>query len=397
MKTTLFRRVLAVMMVMILLVTGSVVSTVSAATKAELDQKLEQLEKQAEKIKNQLAGAKDDLSAGQKRKNLIDSQIANTKQQIDLLDAQVASVEAQIGQAQTAVDEKKAAIADTREKLGVRLRAIAKRGNVSTLQMLMDTENYADYLLKSKAMKIIAERDQATMDAYEAEMEKISAEQKILEEKRVDLETMRAASTKKKKELDTLYAAAQAEVRKLQSTVNGYDAQLEAKQKEMDATEAEITRLIQNTASTGKYNAKMMYWPVPTVRAISSVFGTRWGRPHRGIDIANGPIPITGENIVAAADGVVILANYTNSWGGGFGYYCIVDHGVDSQGRSVTTLYAHCSKMFAREGQKVVGGKTVLAKAGSTGNVTGPHLHFEVRLDAKSVNPLGTYVSPNVN
>ena len=397
MKTTLFRRVLAVMMVMILLVTGSVVSTVSAATKAELDQKLEQLEKQAEKIKNQLAGAKDDLSAGQKRKNLIDSQIANTKQQIDLLDAQVASVEAQISQAQTAVDEKKAAIADTREKLGVRLRAIAKRGNVSTLQMLMDTENYADYLLKSKAMKIIAERDQATMDAYEAEMEKISAEQKILEEKRVDLETMRAASTKKKKELDTLYAAAQAEVRKLQSTVNGYDAQLEAKQKEMDATEAEITKLIQNTASTGKYNAKMMYWPVPTVRAISSVFGTRWGRPHRGIDIANGPIPITGENIVAAADGVVILANYTNSWGGGYGYYCIVDHGVDSQGRSVTTLYAHCSKMFAREGQKVVGGKTVLAKAGSTGNVTGPHLHFEVRLNARSVNPLGTYVSPNVN
>lgn len=397
MKTTLFRRVLAVMMVIILLVTGSVVSTVSAATKAELDQKLEQLEKQAEKIKNQLAGAKDDLSAGQKRKNLIDSQIANTKQQIDLLDAQVASVEAQIGQAQTAVDEKKAAIEDTREKLGVRLRAIAKRGNVSTLQMLMDTENYADYLLKSKAMKIIAERDQATMDAYEAEMEKISAEQKILEEKRVDLETMRAASMKKKKELDTLYAAAQAEVRKLQSTVNGYDAQLEAKQKEMEATEAEITKLIQNTASTGKYNAKMMYWPVPTVRAISSVFGTRWGTMHRGIDIANGPVPIYGQNIVAAADGTVIYANSTSVWGGGYGYYCIIDHGVDSQGRSVTTLYAHCSKMYATVGQKVVGGKTVIAKAGSTGNVTGPHLHFEVRLNARSVNPLGTYVSPNVN
>lgn len=397
MKTSLFRRVFAVMMAVVLLAAGSAVSTASAATKEELDQKLAELEEQAAKIKNQLAGAKNDLSAGQKRKNLIDSQIANAKQQIDLLDAQVTTVEAQISQAQTAMDEKKAAIADTREKLGVRLRAIAKRGNVSTLQMLMDTENYADYLLKSKAMKIIAERDQAAMDAYEAEMEKISVEQKTLEEKKAELETMRATSTAKKKELDTLYSAAQAEVRKLQSTVNGYDAQLEAKQKEMEATEAEITKLIQNTTSTGTYNNSMMYWPVPTVRAISSVFGVRWGTMHRGIDIANGSVPIYGQDIVAAADGTVIYANSTSTWGGGYGYYCIIDHGLDSQGRSVTTLYAHCSKMYATVGQKVVGGETVIAKAGSTGNVTGPHLHFEVRLNGLSTNPLGTYVSPNVN
>lgn len=411
MKKLLFRRVFAVMMVIVLLVTGSAVSTASAATKEELDQKLAELEQQAAQIKNQLAGAKDDLSAGQKRKNLIDSQIANAKQQIDLLDSKVESmnnkistIQAQITKAENDIEAKKAAIADTREKLGVRMRAIAKRGNVSTLQMLMNTENYTDYLLKSKAMKLIAEQDQAAIDAFEEEMAQISAEQGLLgqqkiefEQQKAELEKVRATSTAKKKELDVLYAAAQAEVRKLQSTVDGYDAQLEAKQKEMEATEAEITKLIQNTASTGKYNAKMMYWPVPTVRAISSVFGTRWGRPHRGIDIANGPVPIYGQNIVAAADGTVIYANYTSNWGGGFGYYCIVDHGLDSQGRSVTTLYAHCSKMYARVGQKVVGGKTVLAQAGSTGNVTGPHLHFEVRLNGLSVNPLGTYVSPNVN
>ncbi len=396
-KKTCFHRALAVLMAVVLLGTGSAVWTASAATKAELDQKLEELEKQAAKIKNQLADAKTDLNASQKRKNLIDSQIANVQQQIELLDSQVATVEKQIAQAESDIEAKKAAIADTREKLGARMRAIAKRGNVSTLQMLMDTENYTDYLLKSKAMKLIAEQDQETINAYEAEMVKISAEQTALEEKKLSFETMRTSSNNKKKELDTLYAAAQTEVRNLQSTVNGYDKQLEAKQKEMERTEAEITKLIQNTASTGKYNAKMMYWPVPTVRAISSVFGTRWGRPHRGIDIANGPVPIYGQNIVAAADGTVIYANYTSTWGGGYGYYCIVDHGLDSQGRSVTTLYAHCSKMYARVGQKVVGGKTVLAQAGSTGNVTGPHLHFEVRLNGLSVNPLGTYVSPNVN
>ena len=392
-----FHRILAVLMAVILLVTGSAVWTASAATKAELDQKLETLKKQETQLKNQLADAKNDLTASQHRKNLIDSQIANAKQQIDLLDSQVASVETQIAKAESEIADKKASIADTREKLGARMRAIAKRGNVSTLQMLLDTENYTDYLLKTKAMKLIAERDQATIDAYEAEMVKISAEQDALEEKKAELESTRAASTAKKKELDTLYAAAQSEVRKLQSTVSGYDSQLAAKKKEMEATEREITKLIQSTASTGKYNAKMMYWPVPTVRAVSSVFGSRWGTMHRGIDIANGPVPITGQNIVAAADGVVIYANSTSNWGGGFGYYCIVDHGLDSKGRSVTTLYAHCSVMYARVGQKVVGGKTVLAKAGSTGNVTGPHLHFEVRLNGLSVNPLYTYVNPKVN
>ncbi len=405
------RRALAVMMAVVLLITGSAVWTASAATKSELEQKLEQLEKQEAQIKNQLASAKNDLSASQQRKNLIDSQIANIQQQIELLDSQVESmnkqistVEGQIAQAEKDIAAKKAAIADTREKLGVRLRAIAKRGNVSTLQMLMDTENYTDYLLKSKAMQLIAERDQAAIDTYEQEMAQIGVEQDALADKKADLEqqkkkleSVRATSTAKKEELDVLYAAAQAEVRNLQSTVSGYNSQLAAKQKEMEATEAEITKLIQNTTSTGKYNAEMMYWPVPTVRAISSVFGTRWGTMHRGIDIANGSVPIYGQNIVAAADGTVIYANYSSTWGGGYGYYCIVDHGVDSQGRSVTTLYAHCSKMYARVGQKVVGGKTVLAQAGSTGNVTGPHLHFEVRLNGLSVNPLGTYVSPNVN
>lgn len=396
-KKTGLHRLLAVMMAVVLLVTGSAVWTASAATKSELEQKLENLEKQEAQLKKQLASAKNDLNASQHRKNLIDSQIANVQQQIELLDSQVTAVEAQIAQAESDIAAKKAAIADTREKLGARMRAIAKRGNVSTLQMLMDTDNYTDYLLKSKAMKLIAEKDQQTIDAFEAEMEKISAEQKALEEKKAQLEKTRTASNNKKKELDALYAAAQSEIRNLQSTVAGYNSQIAAKQKEMEATEKEITKLIQSTTSTGKYNAKMMYWPVPTVRAISSVFGPRWGTMHRGIDIANGPIPIYGQNIVAAADGTVIYANSTSIWGGGYGYYCIVDHGVDSQGRGVTTLYAHCSKMYARVGQKVVGGKTVLAQAGSTGNVTGPHLHFEVRLNGKSVNPLYTYVDPKVN
>ena len=212
---------------------------------------------------------------------------------------------------------------------------------------------------------------------------------------------LKKTSDSKKRQLDTLYSAAQTEVNKLQNTVSSYSDQLKKKQAEIEAADAAIRELITGTGTSGKYNQNMMYWPVPTVRAISSKFGPRWGTKHKGIDVANGPIPIYGENIVAAADGTVIAVNKTSSWGydwsAGYGYCLIIDHGKDSRGRIVSTMYAHCSKVFAYVGQKVKGGKTVIAQAGATGNVTGPHLHFEVRLNGVQVDPLDGYVSPRVN
>ena len=145
------------------------------------------------------------------------------------------------------------------------------------------------------------------------------------------------------------------------------------------------------TTPGGLYDSGTMYWPVPTVKYVSDFFGG--SRNHKGLDIANSPTtPIYGENIVAARDGVVIYANSTNSYGGGYGYHCIVDHGFDSRGKRIVTLYAHASAIQVTVGQTVYGGKTVLGQAGNTGNVSGPHLHFEVRENNVCVDPLGGYL-----
>ena len=385
--------------------------TVSADTKSQLEQKLSQLEAQEKKIKSQLSGASSDLSASQQRKNLLDSQIDNVEQQITLVDKKLADLEsrmkttrAEIDAAKADIEAAEASVADIEKKLGERMRAVQKRGNSTALQMLMNTDNYVDYLLQTKAVQRIAAQDQELIDQTREAIRGIKKEQSALQSKegrlesqQAEAEELRQTAQSKKKQLDTLFAAAQTEVRKLQSTVSGYNAQLKDIQAEMKKTDQAITRLIQSTKSTGTYNQNMMFWPVPTVRALSDVYGIRWGKLHKGIDIANGSIPIYGENIVAAADGVVIYANSSNTWGGGYGYYCIVDHGVDSKGRTITTLYAHCSVLYAKVGQRVTGGKTVLGKAGKTGHVTGPHLHFEVRVNGTAVNPLNTYVSPKVN
>jgi len=388
---------------------------VKAATRNELESQLSDLKQKEKELKKELAEASSDLSASQQRKNLLDSQIANAEQQIGLLnskistlDKQMAEASANIDTAQKNIEEKETSIFDTKDKLNQRLRAIMKTGNQSSLQVLMNTENYQDYLIKSKAVKLIAAHDQAAIDDLEKALVELQGQKKVLEDERqklqqqkADIESARAESTAKKYELNELCADAQREINNLKNTVSGYNDQLEETRKKIEKANAAIAALIQSSGSTGVYNQSMMYWPIPTVRAYSSVYGERWGRLHKGLDIANGPIPVYGENIVAAADGTVIAVNstswYGTGWSYGYGYCIIIDHGRDARGRTISTLYAHCSKVFVTKGQKVTGGKTVIAQAGKSGDVTGPHLHFEVRVNGTQVDPLGTYVSPKVN
>lgn len=117
-------------------------------------------------------------------------------------------------------------------------------------------------------------------------------------------------------------------------------------------------------------------WPYiwPVRGRITSGFGRRWGRMHEGIDIAASH----GHPVVAARAGRVIYAG----WRGGYGYTVILDHGS-----GVTTVYCHLSKIYVSHGQRVAQGARIGA-VGSTGYSTGPHLHFEIRINGRAVDPL---------
>ena len=420
MMKTMRIRLTSLLTVLVLLVTmtGSFVpTTVAAPSIDDLESQIKDLQAQEKEIKGELAAVGSDLSASKKRKELLEAQIDNAVAQIALLDQRIAAneqamaeKEQEIADAELLIQVMNGDIEVIHSQLGDRLRAIAKKGNLSAIQRLLNTDNYVDYLLKTKAAECISQHDQELLDQLAAELEKLEAAKKDLETQKAELETRRAELTElkkqadaKKKELDVLCAAVQSEIRNLQNTVNGYNDELKAVQKKIEEADAEIERIIKESQSVGKYDQDMMYWPVPAVRNISSYFGPRWGTQHKGIDISEGAVPVYGQNIYAAADGVVLKVNYTNSWGSGWSYgygYCVLlDHGVDSQGRKVTTMYAHCSKIpsYIREGYRVKGGETVIGQAGKTGDVTGPHLHFEVRLDGTRVNPYPNYVHPNVN
>jgi len=153
-------------------------------------------------------------------------------------------------------------------------------------------------------------------------------------------------------------------------------AEIDALEQQSAALEARIREAQQRSsvpAVVAPSGSGVLGWPVSG--PVTSGFGVRWGRMHEGIDIAVGE----GTPVRAAAAGTVIYAG----WMSGYGNLVAVDHG-----NGLSTAYAHNSSLAVSVGQSVAAGE-IVSYSGNTGNSTGPHVHFEVRVDGSAVDPLG--------
>lgn len=377
----------------------------AGAADGSLEEQLDSLRSQSQQLQGQLDAMNSDLADAQARLSVQKEKAEVARQtyqvlqrQMDDLNGQIADKTEAIAQREGLIAEREADIADRKELLKDRLRAISKTGNLSAFQMLFNTESYADYLIKAKMMERISEQDKALMDEVEAEVQGIQQERAVLEQERASLDGDKAA-------LQPLYDEAEAnaaeiellcqQIEREESDLQTRIAQTRESQERLERAAEQIRQEINNSQYDGKFGK--MYWPVPAVKNIASPFGTRYlgGHSfHKGIDISEGFVPVYGKPIYAAADGVVISAiNYANT--SGFGYYVVIDHGYDENGVKITTLYAHCSEILVSAGQAVIGGETVIARAGDTGDVTGPHLHFEVWENGVAVDPVGNGYVPN--
>ncbi len=398
MRKTILRIVSVVSVMVLLLAVPVHTERVFAGAVDELRDELAQLKEEAKEIEKQLDTLGDSIEDQQVEVNQLYKKVSNLEKQIDAYKSQIAAIDAQIDeqnkkieQLNTEIAEKEARMDEIMAKLKKRVKAITQTNQYSSFQLLVNTEDYADYLLKAQILESVTEHDKGLRDEAEAEKQQIQIKKDAVEQEKAEseaakaeLETLKGDLDKQFATLDALYVTAKNKENTLLKQQNSYEKKLQQIQASEDELDREIAALLNGTPPASTYGGKM-YWPAPTVKRISSGYGQRSSGFHRAIDIANGRA--LGEPIVAAASGTVIKVQSMHY---SYGNFCMIDHGLDSKGVRIVTLYAHMRYTpSVTVGQYVTGGLTQIGVIGNTGQSYGAHLHFEVREDNVRVDPVG--------
>ena len=374
-----------------------------AASLTELQQEQAKLEQEQEENDAKLASLKADQSKQQEYKDALDAQMQNLQSQIDGLNTQINSLDASIEEKNTAIAEKQKNIDEDVETLKERLCAIYMMGDASTLEILLQSESVIDMAQKVELLNIITEHDTKLIAQLTADMESIADEKAEIESEKEQVAAARTELESKGSELAEVQAEAERVLEELNQSVASVQAESDRIAEEKAQASAEIDQWWkdyyaqlaeqenqQNNGSSGSSGGSSgsigsggyvstgnFTWPVPGFTNISCGYSSG----HKAIDISGGGRTIYGTPIVAADSGKVVTATYHYSYGN----YVMIDHGG-----GYSTLYAHASSLAVSAGQTVTKGQTI-AYVGSTGNSTGPHLHFEVRVNGNRQNPFNWF------
>ena len=368
-----------------------------AETLSELQQQQKELEQQEEENQQKLDALKADQSKQQEYKDALDAQMQNLQSQIDALNTQISELDASISEKDDAIAEKQSSIDSDIETLKERLCAIYMLGDASTLEIILQSESVIDMAQKVELLNMITEHDTKLIQQLTADMEEIAEEKAEIESEKAQVSDARTQLEQKGSELAEVQAEAERVLNELTASVASVQEEQDRIAREKEEASAEIDQWWKdyyaqqaaqqtqqssgssgssgssNAGSGGYVSTGNFTWPIPGFTNISCNYSSG----HRAIDISGGGRNIYGQPIVAADSGRVVTATYHYSYGN----YVMIDHGG-----GYSTLYAHASSLAVSAGQTVTKGQ-VIAYVGSTGNSTGPHLHFEVRVNGTRQNP----------
>ena len=381
-----------------LAITGANLAPAAAVTWADVNELKDEangLDAEKKELQAKLDALADDKSQAVARKELLDQQIANTEAQIANTQAQIDRYAALITQTEAELVEAEEKEAAQYELFCSRVREMEKQDEVSYWAVLFRASSFTDLLGRLDAINEIMKYDQGVIDDLKALQAEIEEKKATLESSKAETEAAKAELVSKENELNTQRSQANAVIQQLSANENETEAALADLEAEQDALWAEAQRLsdqlVAQQAANGQStesNPGGYIWPVNS-RYITSTMGGRnspggiGSTNHKGTDI--GRVGYTS-SIYAAKSGTVIVSQYSSSYGN----YVVISHGSGN-----TTLYAHMSSRKVEVGQYVNQGD-VIGITGSTGNSTGPHLHFEVTENGVRVNPLSHGAEPRM-
>lgn len=355
-----------------------------ALTEKEYKEKRKKLEQKIKSNKEQNKKDQDTIGAEQKNLQALDMAIRQKQSTINQLSEKINEAEADIEEKEIEIKEMEDRIKTKEQLFTKRIRAMYMRGNAGYLSVLLNSKNIHDYLSNQSLIQMLLKQDQDLIKFISEGKDEVIKKKQAVEGRRDELN--------KNKENLEIAKAAEKEAREkknafigsLKNTVALRLQEIEQMEKDSKKLESEIAAARRKYSQQLKkvtYVGGKVGWPLAGYTRVSSGFGYR-GDPiagraafHTGTDI---PAPM-GTPVMAAETGVVTYAG----WMGSYGNLVVIQHSG-----SLSTAYAHNSSINVRVGQIVSRGQTI-SRVGSTGRSTGPHCHFEVRINGRAVNALG--------
>lgn len=343
--------------------------------KSSVDKQLNSLGKKKQQEQKKLNSALDQKKTITNNQKQQDKQYQQISGEIKAINDEITGFNNAIKEAEDKYDNQK-------ELFKVRLKVMYENADKSYVETLAESKSITDFFERLELITRISQKDRELMDQLLVSQKDVEYKKQNKEDEKQAKKQKASESLQALNQLKASRAEVDQEIKKISSNIDQLERQEDELLRESQQLESQI-RSLQNSGK--KYAGGSMVWPAPGWGQVTSYFGMRLHpilkkyRMHTGVDI-HAP---SGASIVAANKGTVISAG----WQSGYGNTVIVDHGG-----GISTLYAHASKILVRTGDNVSAGQTI-AKVGSTGLSTGPHLHFEVRKNGTPVDPL-QYASP---
>lgn len=377
----------------------------AAKSISDLKKDLQDKEQKRKEASAQKKEKQTQLNGALEKKAELEEQISSLQEDIDSVDNVIQQKNSEIENKQAEIEQLTKLIDENDEQLKQRMKAIYENGTTSYLEIIFESKGLSDFFTRISAVKDIMAHDKALIQSYVDAKEGVQTAKQTVENEKSEKEEAKTLLVNKKGDLKEKQEEKNELVADLKNDISAIEKMEEEGEKQEELVKQELAKALAaqeaaekaakakaqqqtgnssssgtRTATPARQSSGAFLWPSAASTRVTSPYGSRihpiTGKQkfHKGLDIG----APNGSDVLAAADGTVV----TSGWNaGGYGNYITINHGG-----GLVTLYGHNSKLLVSAGETVKKGQ-VIAKVGSTGNSTGPHIHFEVMLNGSVVNP----------